>query len=456
MQTLNGVAGGSITGPDHEYPSYLQLRLTATDSRGLTSVTTVDLQPQTVNLTFASNPSGLQLTVGSTSQATPFTRQVIIGSTNSVSAPTPQTSRSTTYTFGSWNDAGAQTHVITAPATATATTYTATYTGSAPPCGDSFGYTCVAAPRAFVPAANATGLTGDDGVLKATLPFTFKFYGTNYTSVNIDNNGLLSFATPGKNDWINQAIPATGAPNAGIYAFWDDLVVSPSGSVRTETVGTAPNRQYVVEWRNVYVFGAQQKLFSAEAVLGENGTITFAYAGDMSIPVNQGSSATVGIENAAGTVALRYLYNGATLHSSDGLVITPPGTTTPATGSITGTVTANGTPVSGAAVVTSTGARTTSAANGSKATGTAPNRQYIVEWRNVFVFDHADHRFPFEAIISENGDIAFAYTGDLTAGPAHGGEATVGIENAAGTIALQYSCNTPTLRSGDGITFHAG
>jgi len=601
VQTLDGVAGGSITAPDHDYPSYLQLRLTATDSRGLTSVTTVDLQPQTVNLTFASNPSGLQLTVGSSSQATPFTRQVIIGSTNSVSAPTPQTSGSTTYTFGSWNDGGGQTHTIIAPAIAT--TYTATYAGSAPPCGDSFGYTCVASPRAFVPAANATNLTGDDGVLKATLPFTFKFYGTNYTSVNIDNNGLLSFATPGKNDWINQAIPAAGAPNAGIYAFWDDLVVSPSGSVRTETVGTAPNRQYIVEWRNVYVFNAQQKLFSVEAILGENGTITFAYTGDFSIPVNQGSSATVGIENAAGTVALRYLYNTAGLHSGDGLVITPPGTTTPTTGSITGTVTANGTPVAGAAVATSTGARTTSAANGTytlagltpgtvsvtatttadkcagrtgsttatvtggqsttanitldsggsrdafgytcaaapraftpadttlaltgddayiqvtmpfpmklygqsstsvyidtdgfistgvptandwisgpipssakpnaglypfwddlmvdgsgsvltKTTGAAPNRQYIVEWRNVFVFDHPEHRFSFEAIISENGDIAFAYTGDMTAGPAQGGEATVGIENATGTIALQYSCNTAALRSGDGITFH--
>jgi Carboxypeptidase regulatory-like domain len=351
------------------------------------------------------------------------------------------------------------------------------------------------------------------------------------------------------------------------------------------------------------VFDAQQKLFSVEAILGENGTITFAYTGDFSIPVNQGSSATVGIENAAGTTALRYLYNTAALHSGDGLVITPPGTTTPTTGSITGTVTGNGTPVAGATVVSSTGARTTSAANGTytlaglapgattvtatttadkcagrtgsgsgtvtggqsttvnialdsggsrdalgytcqaaprafspadttlaltgddaylqvttpfpiklygqsassvyidtdgfvsfavptandwisgpipssskpnaalypfwddlmvdgsasvltKTTGTAPNRQYIIEWRNVFVFDHADHRFSFEAIISENGDIAYAYTGDMTAAPGQGGEATVGIENAAGTIALQYSCNTPVLRSGDGITFH--
>jgi hypothetical protein len=42
----------------------------------------------------------------------------------------------------------------------------------------------------------------------------------------------------------------------------------------------------------------------------------------------------------------------------------------------------------------------------------------------------------------------------MTAAPGQGGEATVGIENAAGTIALQYSCNTAVLRGGDGITFH--
>ena len=34
---IDGVAGGSFIAPDHEYPSYLELRLTATDSSGLTT-----------------------------------------------------------------------------------------------------------------------------------------------------------------------------------------------------------------------------------------------------------------------------------------------------------------------------------------------------------------------------------------------------------------------------------
>ena len=58
IQTFTGVASGSFAAPDHEYPSHLELDLTATDSSGLTSTELVQLEPQTVSLTFASNPTG--------------------------------------------------------------------------------------------------------------------------------------------------------------------------------------------------------------------------------------------------------------------------------------------------------------------------------------------------------------------------------------------------------------
>ncbi|WBB77584.1 PQQ-dependent sugar dehydrogenase [Micromonospora sp. WMMD882] len=126
LQEWTGVAGGSIAGPDHEYPSYLELVLTATDAGGLSHSTSVRLDPRTVNLTFDTNPSGLQVAVNSGAQATPFTRTVIQGSTNTVSAVTPQTSGGQTYAFSSWSDGGAQTHIVTAPTTPT--TYTAGFT----------------------------------------------------------------------------------------------------------------------------------------------------------------------------------------------------------------------------------------------------------------------------------------------------------------------------------------
>ncbi|HET6752339.1 MAG TPA: PQQ-dependent sugar dehydrogenase, partial [Jiangellaceae bacterium] len=126
IQTFSGIESGSFTAPDHEYPSYLELTLTATDSSGLTDTRTLRLDPRTVQLTFQTSPGGLQLTVnGGASARAPFNRTVIIGSSNSVIAPTPQLKGKKSYNFGSWSDGGAQTHVIVAPAVAT--TYTARY-----------------------------------------------------------------------------------------------------------------------------------------------------------------------------------------------------------------------------------------------------------------------------------------------------------------------------------------
>jgi hypothetical protein len=121
------VTSGSFTAPDHEYPSHLELVLTATDSDGHAVSTTVRLDPQTVVLTFTSSPSGAQLVVGGQSGTAPFTRTVIVGSANSISAPSPQFlgQQSRSHEFRKWSDGGAQTHIITAPASAT--TYQATF-----------------------------------------------------------------------------------------------------------------------------------------------------------------------------------------------------------------------------------------------------------------------------------------------------------------------------------------
>jgi PKD repeat protein len=125
IQDFVGVAGGSFTAPDHEYPAHLELRLTATDSGGLTNTTSLQLDPQTVTLTFQTIPGGLRLAVNGSEAKASFTRTVIIGSSNTVSALTPQMKNGKTYAFVSWSDGGAQTHSIVAPATAT--TYTARF-----------------------------------------------------------------------------------------------------------------------------------------------------------------------------------------------------------------------------------------------------------------------------------------------------------------------------------------
>ncbi len=126
IQSWSGVASGSFPAPDHEYPSHLELKLTATDSAGSSASTSVLLQPKTVDLSFATSPAGLQVTVGSGTSATPLTHTAIVGSAITISAPTPQSNGGTTYAFSSWSDGGARNHTITAGSVPV--TYTATFT----------------------------------------------------------------------------------------------------------------------------------------------------------------------------------------------------------------------------------------------------------------------------------------------------------------------------------------
>jgi cysteine-rich repeat protein len=80
----------------------------------LTATTSVNLLPQTKDLTFSSLPSGLQITVGTQTKTTPFTQTVITNSVNSLAVPSPQQFGGVSQSFASWSDAGAQSHEIVA------------------------------------------------------------------------------------------------------------------------------------------------------------------------------------------------------------------------------------------------------------------------------------------------------------------------------------------------------
>jgi glucose/arabinose dehydrogenase len=124
LQSFEGVAGGSFTTPDHEYPSHLELRLTATDSGGLTDTESLRLDPKTVSITLNSSPGGFALALNGSQFPTPFSKTLIQGSRNTISAPSPQTKAKKSWLFKSWSDRGAQTHDVLANSSAT---YAATF-----------------------------------------------------------------------------------------------------------------------------------------------------------------------------------------------------------------------------------------------------------------------------------------------------------------------------------------
>ena len=123
LQSWTGVSTGSFTAPDHEYPAYLELQLTATDSRGLTDTVSRRLDPRTVQLTLASSPGKLQLTLDGTTAASQIVKTVIQNSTHTIGASS-QTIGNRSYAFISWSDRGPAIHTIVVSATSK---YTATF-----------------------------------------------------------------------------------------------------------------------------------------------------------------------------------------------------------------------------------------------------------------------------------------------------------------------------------------
>ncbi|MGZ6327858.1 MAG: cell wall-binding repeat-containing protein [Candidatus Limnocylindrales bacterium] len=125
LEQFPGTASGSFAAPDHDYPAYLGIHLTATDAQGLSATSDVYLFPKVSTLTFQSSPSGLSLAVGATSDTTPFQGTFIDGGSVSVKAPALQLLGGATYGFVAWSDGGAASHTLTVPSADT--TYTATY-----------------------------------------------------------------------------------------------------------------------------------------------------------------------------------------------------------------------------------------------------------------------------------------------------------------------------------------
>jgi glucose/arabinose dehydrogenase len=132
LQAFPAVAGGTLIAPDHDYPSRIQLTLTATDARGLSASKTVALFPRTVELDFDSAPTGLPLTAGQLTKPGPFEVTAIEDAKITVSAAAMGQVGGGSYSWVGWSDGGARVHTIDAAASGS---YVAEYEATKPPGG---------------------------------------------------------------------------------------------------------------------------------------------------------------------------------------------------------------------------------------------------------------------------------------------------------------------------------
>ncbi len=155
------------------------------------------------------------------------------------------------------------------------------------------------------------GIQGlDDSNASIPIGFAFPFFGTDYSSIFVGTNGILSFNT-GISTFTNAALSTL--PTRSIIApFWDDLnMAAGGGNVYFEVINPgAANQALVVQWNAINYFSAASGVGPAtfEAILSANGSIEFRYA---DLGTTPGVSATVGISDPAGLLQLDFNGNPA-------------------------------------------------------------------------------------------------------------------------------------------------
>tara|TARA_Y100000996_G_scaffold363096_1_gene306661 strand:- start:797 stop:5329 length:4533 start_codon:yes stop_codon:yes gene_type:complete len=141
--------------------------------------------------------------------------------------------------------------------------------------------------------------------------FDFPFYGDMYSSFIINANGWIGFGED-NSEWYNGNIPSQDYPKPAIFGFWDDLnpVNDNCNSTCAGNVYYHSSDERLVVWfDNVAHWvseGFENTSYDFQIIIYSSGEI------DINIRTIEGNySATVGIQNASGTIASQVdTYNG--------------------------------------------------------------------------------------------------------------------------------------------------
>jgi serine protease len=168
---------------------------------------------------------------------------------------------------------------------------------------------------------------GDDTAASVASPFPIQFAGATpgFSSVFVGSNGVLSFSRA-VTSLSNTALPNTSVADTLVAALWDDLNpgTSGGGDVLFEVVGAEPNRELVIEYRQISRF-SNVRAATFQVVFFENSpNILFNYC-DITFEGNPsfsgGASATIGVQ-VTPQVARQFSFNTASVVDGDAVLFT--------------------------------------------------------------------------------------------------------------------------------------
>ena len=193
----------------------------------------------------------------------------------------------------------------------------------------------------------------DDGAVSIPLPsgWTSTVYGVAVTSLSASTNGQMTVNGTASTAFSNTALPASasGGANPSLFPFWDDMDMRTTsmtgGGIYTHESGTAPNREFIIEWRGAPFNDAGTDININFGVVLTEGSSVVKYRYVLTgLGANlNGSSATIGVQRqSTGTEFTQFSFNTPSL--TPGLQLTatlPPGQCTPGSGPCSGGSTAN-------------------------------------------------------------------------------------------------------------------
>ena len=212
----------------------------------------------------------------------------------------------------------------TATPTVTGTPPTATPQPSATATGtpgSCYTYSYATATTTLIPATNDTGNHCDDCSSTVPLPFPVTLYDQTFTQGYADSNGSFQLGLANASLY-NGCLPDRNE-SYSILLYQNDLCTTGCGSatcatcgVYTETLGTAPNREFVVEWHAIH-YGVTEPPNDFEVIFHESGqpSISVVYGATS----DQGANETTGIQQTANTTWTQFTCNTPDL--TDGLQV---------------------------------------------------------------------------------------------------------------------------------------
>ncbi|MBE0637152.1 MAG: T9SS type A sorting domain-containing protein [Bacteroidales bacterium] len=149
------------------------------------------------------------------------------------------------------------------------------------------------------------------------LPFTFRYYGIDYSQVRISTDGWIAFGSGTQTAPVNTALPNNDNVNNMVAVFWDDLYDDEFFMGKMYYHHDAANHRFIVEWdsisHNNFVTEPVREVF--QVVLNDpNYYVTATGDGEIIMQykfLHQPETATVGIENHTQNIGLTYVFDAS-------------------------------------------------------------------------------------------------------------------------------------------------